>query len=1751
MCGEISTHTLLNCEKIDRLMPESIMTLPHWLKFYGINLGILESQMESEKDYSRAKYARKVDRKKVVVTKQTKARNQAFRRVVELRSLHAKNKVSDYLLMEAEENFKEKFGPLESHSFAGDATLAALKELVKGHISPAHTQYLTSLFYCFCACYYSQSMTSVAFSLMQFIDKHYVSEDGLTTDVWNFLMSINDTPEVKEGDYDNLELESHSDGPSWLERIQKYKNNWSVLRNSSLFPKVTKCMCAMVSLGLLDQRHCKWSIAGVEIFTKDMTDKVMTAPDCLDAVMQMVTHLADSGCYAFATGKLQAVLYDDPQIMEAEDEYMKCKILAGHIEPGTLEKVHKVDSTVFHSRLDLLIQNLEAISARTSGVTHTIMNNKREVALGWMDALIRWRNSNGVRTAPYVLVVLGDSSIGKTSLSQIVSRSIAVQNGFASTDRQQAFLQGNDKYWTPYKGYTNIVVLDDMYNTAIEHAQEDEGMKLIMLKNNQPCYAPKADVAEKGRVPVEPKIVVVTTNDETMQSEMSVNPYSRLRRGDVYIRPSVREEFRRVIDGKSFNEIDEDKVRMHYAKRDEDGNPIYVDGVMQSKVVMVPDLWNISLSRPYMEDVQAKKSKIALNRNGKVKKKVAWEIMTIRGVRCENLNIVQVCDLTGVKATSFFQAQEAVVANINAMNEQFVLCDCGCGRAKPICDAAKEMLPDVDPASDAEPTPDDESVESIDSDLAEHEARQYVDAKRDHEEYMKFLEECPSDTDDEDEVPLTSHSGMSGFITSTVLSVLRTRFKKLNPWRVNEYVDSNLLEVYRNLECPKWINMFMWMPDSVFDHRYCQDFLARIYKEDIRYASYWSLAKKTFVHAATVGTIGHALTWCLPKALFVPANMFLGAIIANGISYSSAVYAQEGKEMIIRKLMAERAAMPLIIKDNRNRFGKLVVGSATVLASALIAVKIYRAFRVLNPVESDSLLHPTSSDDIASRRRLPNDWVDTHVKNPEAENAGTTTLDQLTQMVAHNSYTVEYIGEGVSRTFGVVLHNGALIVPRHALVESGAHEIKLTRKTKIPWSVTIGIDPMNVKMITGKDLAIIYSAKIQGRNLLKHLRDVEGDTSYFFSMSTAGRYIYRDGDRLHVDDIRMSYNRAIHTTKGGQFPGWQYKLTEPSFQGACGAALLVMSGKRAVFGGIHLGGRGTTGGGGSFTAVDFDEARKHFEHLPDLADEGKYHEVIEGEKHASLGAELPKTHPINFVDMEGPVEILGTSTGECTAYSSVKPTMISHSVERVTGIKNEWGPPSLKPWYSAYILDLQKRGSQPKGFKVSELKMAMLDYTTTFVYEFNRASASVKEAMIRVPLSRHETLFGMDGVSFIDRMKFATAIGWPFTGPKHKYCILDEHGEIVDFHPWVWEAVFKAKEALLAGYRINATYKAQVKDEITKLFKDDGSKNDKVRIFTCAPIVLQLLLRMYFLPVAALLSTFPLVSECAVGINASGPDFDELIRHLAPTTDTKMIAGDFSKFDIGISADAMGAAFQVMSSLADRCLEYSKEDLRMMDMLANEVMNPVVAYHGALLQLSGSNPSGQNMTVYVNSLVNSLYHRCVYRRLCGPSNQKFRDVYRLTTYGDDSLGAPIPAVADKMTFNNIKATFADVDIKYTPADKSEDAPDFVTLDMVDFLKRRPIFNPELDLWMGALDIKSIVKSLHCSANTTLPPDAAAIVNLDNSLREMFNHGRDAYEDWRVKVGLIADDHNLRHDLSLLGYDFDAYLARYRERYLRN
>jgi hypothetical protein len=1678
-----------------------------WFNYIFTILSPLLSQSDTEKDFRTQKW-NKTHRNLAHAQKDArKARNWATK-IRTLQKLVSKGKLHQSKVTREIELYTQRFGPLlpldsQSETLTGNASWEILKShLASQGATDQQLKFMTSVGFLAMALASSTNVPNFVASVMQFVNSEFAGNAGVIADIWAFLMELNNSPTIALEDYDALD--SQSENMWFVDMLRDVKSNWSAVKTCDGFPKVHKFLCALVTLGLVRGDNLHWDIQGVKMFELDTKAISMDALDIVDATINLSCYLMESGTAAFASKSLRPFLFSNKTAMEIEDSYTMCTVLNEHVMNGNLEKVAKVAEKDYEKMLDTLLGNISRELVNVQGPVRQILLRKRENAMRYLDKLIESRLASGARAAPFAPVILGDSNIGKTSFTQIIAREIAARCGFSGESRSQCVIQGNDKYWSSYKGYTEVVIIDDFGNTDPKYMQEDEGNKQILIKNNQMCYAPKAEAGEKGRILVDPKLMLINTNNYTMLSEMSINAYSRFRRGDVYLEVEVKEKYRRIVDGVSKNEIDSDIVNKEFCQRDECGNPIMINGHLSIELPTLPDLWDVKLMRPYMVAVACKGDHSARTR--KKSEAVQWETLKHdfgQGpTDCDNLSILDALDAVSSRAEKFYIQQKGYVDMNKRLDVDFVPCEHGCGKSTAFC----------------------------------------------------TLRPCATRTEklDSQSLFLPSIASVSTAICSGVISKIHTTIAgEAN--KIETTVTGHLLKAYYKLDNSYLYRLSTWLPDSWMDTTGVRMYIKCFYPDKLK-AKFATITLMRLIAPVLFTVLSlYSLLSMLEVDFWVQAALYY-LVLMLGVGVLLACYEKytvSAMDSIMEDIHKERSNLPDVVRGVRENWGSFLMKGAIFMVIARLAVNLYKDYKMVSQASDNaqSLLRPQNVAELETRFNLPNDWVSTHKKNVDCKEDGKTIdWSHLTDRTNNNLYTCEFHGASVSRTCSLVLCNGLLLVPKHSITETKADFIKLVRGK---WLVEIPLDNTNMYSIPGKDLVLVYSAKIQGKDLVDYLREKDTDTGYWQLVASSMRFIYRDPEGVQtIHDTEGKWSSGVNSTKGGYFPGWYYNLPR-TFDGSCGSALLVKEGKAHRLGGVHLCGTGTRAGGGSINTSDVANARKHFSALPDISAEGVLQSNYCNVDAVDIGGKMDETSPLNFIESSHHHTYVGPCKGSAKFYSDVRPSLITETVTEVTGCPNNYGPPRVKPWWKPYFLDLEKRSSQPIGFKIGELNKAAQEYVADFTDMYKKVALSIRKTIRTTPLTREEVLFGIPEYKFIDRMNFGTSIGFPLTGAKKKHCEM-EGEEVLDFKPWVWKEVDEVENILRAGYKAYQPFKTSLKDEITKQVKDDGTENTKVRVFTCAPITLQVLIRKYYLPVAALLSRFPLDSNIAVGINASGPDFDELIRYLDEYgKDSGFVAGDFSKYDLGMSADAILAAFKVMSLIGKTCLNYTAEDVYIMDMIANEVANPTIAYNGDMIQMTGSNPSGQNMTVYINSIVNDIYHRCVHMRLSQEHkiSTPYRKMYRLTTYGDDSLGAAKKGFSKIMNFNTIHGVFESVGIKYTPADKSESSTDTVPLAKVDFLKRKPVLNEKLGIYMGALDFGSIIKSLHCNASTTLPPDTASSVNLDGSIREMFNHGETAYEQWRAKVRTIAERHNLTERVSLLETPYQAYLERYQERYM--
>nr|WAQ80625.1 MAG: hypothetical protein [Fish-associated picorna-like virus 2] len=522
--------------------------------------------------------------------------------------------------------------------------------------------------------------------------------------------------------------------------------------------------------------------------------------------------------------------------------------------------------------------------------------------------------------------------------------------------------------------------------------------------------------------------------------------------------------------------------------------------------------------------------------------------------------------------------------------------------------------------------------------------------------------------------------------------------------------------------------------------------------------------------------------------------------------------------------------------------------------------------------------------------------------------------------------------------------------------------------------------------------------------------------------------------------------------------------------------------------------------------------------------------------------------PINFLEEPSNYKVFGSVTGGSTFFSSVRTSKISSIVQEICGVPQMWGPPKTRPHWKPWRDTLVHVTSPSNGVPPSHLKYACDDLYNQLCHIFIKHKNEIHK------LTDIENLNGIPGKRFVDAIKSQTACGFPFVGAKSKYL---EEAFGIEYSRWqnpkrftvdapdFYQNVKDSKHIYLHGNRCNFIFKACLKDEATKL------SSEKVRIFQSAPLTFQLLIREYFLPLVRILSMYPLRSECAVGINSQGPEWDELQGHIKKYGSDRIIAGDYSKYDLRMPAQLVLAAFNVLIEWSKLVPSYSNEDRIIMRGIATDIAYSHTAFNGTLLEFHGSNPSGHNLTVYINSMVNSLLFRCSFLEAgfnVGVAEQVFCENVALMTYGDDAKGS----VHKKCTYFDhlVLANYLNnYDIVFTMPNKIDVPVAFMNDGDSDFLKRKNIYSEALGKHFGALDEMSIFKSLHCfRKDSGDSEDNVMVGNIRAALGEWFFHGPEVFEEKRLQLKEVCN--RMSYVVPSLEFTYDVMVEKWKEQYLQ-
>jgi len=501
-----------------------------------------------------------------------------------------------------------------------------------------------------------------------------------------------------------------------------------------------------------------------------------------------------------------------------------------------------------------------------------------------------------------------------------------------------------------------------------------------------------------------------------------------------------------------------------------------------------------------------------------------------------------------------------------------------------------------------------------------------------------------------------------------------------------------------------------------------------------------------------------------------------------------------------------------------------------------------------------------------------------------------------------------------------------------------------------------------------------------------------------------------------------------------------------------------------------------------------------------------------------------------------------------TMRSQVTPTLFAEDFrdleEEWCGRQNYWQPPVFKgemredKWCSPYVNSLipLKRGARRSDY----YWLSFVDY----VLPFHKCLCDGYRI-----LSAEEAIVGIDG-SVIHAVDKTTSIGMPYNQKKSGFIAVVDKQAFID--PRIQQSFDEFMTHLRGDSIPVPIILGMLKDEQVSYKKNAALMT---RVFNCLPFSYNWIMKIYLGPIGAFMRSNCILFESMVGIDMTSLECNrvvDILKRVDPGL-TRTIDLDFVKQDKSEDGESLDFTAKVLFyvgnliGLPEPLLCYK---------LIHGLRNGIFVYKNDFFIIGATNSSGNDKTVEINSIDNSLSQRYVYYRMKYPDglpeeivkillqiqrnfmenpscmhnlDEKlftFREDVALATYGDDANSA----VAPHCTFydpTKIVALGAERGMVYTAGDKSAEIK-FIPLAQLTFLQRKFVWDSELGFYKAPISKKSLAKMLVLSKRSTLSKVDHGAAILSDVMREAVYHGKEFYDFMYMRVRDAARKHNIEH-----------------------
>lgn len=328
--------------------------------------------------------------------------------------------------------------------------------------------------------------------------------------------------------------------------LRNLLDSWDRLNDSSFIEKIRNVASYCMAFSVLESMGLPESAAEIVYAEFKVQKKTKQVSSFIHAILDALEFTCSRMLVCVQEGSLSPLLHTTSSYTEWFDETQKLEKWTSMLtcDPDTLEFTYQQYEKDLIDCIAIGQNFVKHAKSNTDRKMLTVIVNRLELFL----ADYQTKHIVGKsRLMPFGVLVYGDSSVGKSSFTDILfSYSAKVLN--QKSDPEYKYTRNfRDPFWSGFKSHKWFILLDDVGSIAPNKVQGTDPSvdEIISLMNTVSLLCNMADLSEKGRVAARPLVVVATSNHPWMNVQhYAYHPSAMMRRFPYRLTVKVNKKYR-------------------------------------------------------------------------------------------------------------------------------------------------------------------------------------------------------------------------------------------------------------------------------------------------------------------------------------------------------------------------------------------------------------------------------------------------------------------------------------------------------------------------------------------------------------------------------------------------------------------------------------------------------------------------------------------------------------------------------------------------------------------------------------------------------------------------------------------------------------------------------------------------------------------------------------------------------------------------------------------------------------------------------------------------------------------------------------------------------------------------------------------------------------------------------------------------------------------------------------------------------